>query len=154
MHYPLGAPCWSLKTHGIAPVVAGSSKFSQEYRADTDTLVTTIDRYLMYYIRTAKRLQRTAPWQERFPGGLDELRRVIVDDHLGICADLDAAMARHVATYRCEWKATIEDPDKLRRFRTFINSDAPDGDIVMVAERDQHRPAAEWEKVSLLGVPT
>jgi nitrite reductase (NADH) large subunit len=116
---------------------------------DTDTLVRTVDRYLMYYLRTAKRLQRTAPWQERFPGGLAELRRILVDDSLGICADLDAAMARHVDAYHCEWKATLEDPERLRRFRSFINSDAPDGDIVFVPERDQHRPATAWERVEL-----
>jgi nitrite reductase (NADH) large subunit len=119
--------------------------------ADTDTLVRTVDRYLLYYIRTAKRLQRTAPWQERFPGGLAELRRIIIDDSLGICCELDAAMERHVGVYRCEWKETLEDPDRLRRFRTFVNSDAPDGDIVFVPERDQHRPATSWEKVSITG---
>ncbi|KAM3079500.1 hypothetical protein ACMFMG_005921 [Clarireedia jacksonii] len=42
MQYPLGAPSWSLKTHGIAPVAAGSSKFSQQYSAKDKTLVTTV----------------------------------------------------------------------------------------------------------------
>ena len=61
------------------------------------TLIRTIDRFLMFYIRTADRLQRTATWLEALDGGLDYLRSVIVDDSLGIAAELDAAMARHVA---------------------------------------------------------
>ncbi|KAJ5950288.1 uncharacterized protein N7479_008701 [Penicillium vulpinum] len=43
MRCPLGAPCWSLKTHGIGPVEVGSSKFSQQYLPETDTLVTTVN---------------------------------------------------------------------------------------------------------------
>nr|MDT0665275.1 nitrite reductase (NAD(P)H) [Micromonospora sp. DSM 115978] len=69
---------------------------------DTETLVRYVDRFLMFYVRTADRLQRTAPWVEGLDGGLDHLRDVIVDDSLGICAELDAAMARHVDTYRDE----------------------------------------------------
>ncbi|GIF75840.1 nitrite reductase large subunit NirB [Asanoa siamensis] len=90
---------------------------------DTDTLVRTVDRFLMYYIRTADRLQRTAAWIEGLDGGLDHLRAVIVDDSLGLCADLDAAMARHVGAYEDEWRAVLADPVKLRRFVSFV--DAP-----------------------------
>ena len=92
----------------------------------TETLLTTIDRFLMYYIRTADRLQRTAAWIESMEGGLDHLRAVIVDDSLGICADLDAAMAKHVENYADEWAAVLEDPDRLRRFVTFVNAASPD----------------------------
>lgn len=42
MQFPLGAPCWSLKSHGISPVDPGSSKFSQKYLEKTKTLVTTV----------------------------------------------------------------------------------------------------------------
>ncbi len=117
----------------------------------TDDLVRTIDRFLMFYIRTADRLQRTASWLERLPGGLGYLRSVIVDDAIGVCSELDDAMARHVDSYQCEWRATLEDPDRLRRFRTFLNSEAPDPDIVMVTERDQPRPARPGERVALAG---
>ena len=84
---------------------------------DTETLVRTIDRFLMYYVRTADRLQRTAPWVEEHEGGLDAIRAVVIDDSLGIADDLDAAMAAHVGGYRDEWAATLADPDKLARFR-------------------------------------
>lgn len=89
---------------------------------DTDTLVRYIDRFLMYYIRTADRLQRTAPWVESL--GLDHVREVVCDDSLGLAGEFEAAIERHVANYKCEWKGVLEDPDKLSRFVSFVN--APD----------------------------
>jgi nitrite reductase (NADH) large subunit len=110
-------------------------------------LLQAIDRFLMYYIVTADRLQRTAPWCEDLDGGLDGLREVIFDDSLGICADLDAAMAAHIAGYEDEWKATLADPDKLRRFASFVNAPAePDPSLAYVAERGQARPATTEER--------
>ena len=89
---------------------------------DTETLVRYLDRFLMYYIRTADRLQRTAPWVDSLDGGLDRVREVVVDDALGLGAELEAAMARHVDGYFDEWRATLEDPEKLRRFVSFVNA--------------------------------
>ncbi|MEO5876851.1 MAG: nitrite reductase large subunit NirB, partial [Streptosporangiaceae bacterium] len=83
-------------------------------------LLTYIDRFLMFYIRTADRLQRTAGWMETVEGGLDYLREVIVEDRLGLCAELDAAMARHVETYSDEWRDTLEDEERLSRFVSFV----------------------------------
>jgi nitrite reductase (NADH) large subunit len=88
---------------------------------DTETLVRSIDRYLMWYIRTADRLERTATWQRKLPGGIDQVRRVVMDDALGIGADLEADMARHVESYECEWTATLNDADRLARFRSIVN---------------------------------
>jgi nitrite reductase (NADH) large subunit len=113
---------------------------------DSQTLVRYLDRFLMFYIRTADRLERTATWLEKLEGGIEYLRRVVVDDCLGIGAELEADMAHHVATYECEWQATLDDPARLRRFRTFVNDDRPDPSIVMVPERGQHRPARAHEK--------
>jgi nitrite reductase (NADH) large subunit len=76
----------------------------------------------MYYIRTADRLQRTAPWVESL--GLDHVREVVCEDSLGLAEEFEAAMLRHVANYKCEWKGVLEDPDKLSRFVSFVN--APD----------------------------
>lgn len=116
---------------------------------DDDALITAIDRYFMYYIRTADRLQRTAPWVAALDGGLDGLREVIFDDSLGICADLDAAMARHVDGYEDEWAATLADPEKLARFHSFINApDTPDPSLAYVEERGQRRPATTDERQS------
>ena len=109
---------------------------------DKSALIRTIDRFIMFYIRTADRLQRTATWLESLDGGLDYLRSVIVDDSLGIGAELDAAVARHIATYTDEWAAVLADPAKLRRFVSFVNAPGtPDPGIVFVPERGQPRPA-------------
>ncbi|NBE93024.1 nitrite reductase large subunit [Nonomuraea sp. KC401] len=107
----------------------------------TDELIRTIDRYLMFYIRTADRLQRTAAWIESLDGGLDHLREVIMEDTLGLCADLDAQMEHHIATYADEWQATLDDPDKISRFVSFVNAPGvPDPSIVFGSERGQIRP--------------
>jgi nitrite reductase (NADH) large subunit len=104
-------------------------------------LIQFIDRFLMFYIRTADRLQRTSTWLENLEGGIDYLRKVVCEDSLGIGAELEADMARHVASYECEWKKAIETPEILRRFRHFVNSDEPDSGVAFVEERGQRVPA-------------
>jgi nitrite reductase (NADH) large subunit len=121
---------------------------------DEDTLITYIDRFFMFYIRTADRLERTATWMNKLEGGIEYLRRVIIDDDLGICADLDADIARHVESYECEWKATVEDPERMKKFRPFINSDETDPSVVFVTERGQNRPATSAERELLAIGPT
>jgi nitrite reductase (NADH) large subunit len=107
----------------------------------TMELIPVVDRFLMFYVRTADRLQRTASWIEAMDGGLSYLRAVIVDDSLGICAELDAAMARHIDSYADEWQSTLEDPDRLRRFVSFVNApDTPDPSISFTTERNQPVP--------------
>ncbi|MFF4754124.1 nitrite reductase large subunit NirB [Streptomyces sp. NPDC002514] len=104
-------------------------------------LVRLIDRFLMFYIRTADRLERTSAWLERIPGGLDHVRDVVVHDSLGICAELEELMAAHVAHYRDEWAETLDDPEKLARFVSFVNApEAPDPLVGFVPERDQIKP--------------
>jgi len=89
---------------------------------DDATLVSYIDRYLMFYVRTADRLQRTAPWLDSLDGGLEHLKAVVCEDSLGIGAELEADMARHVAGYRDEWAGVLEDEEKLGRFVSFVNA--------------------------------
>lgn len=104
-------------------------------------LVRLIDRFLMFYIRTADRLERTSAWLERLPGGLDHVRDVVVEDSLGIGEELDALMAAHVSHYRDEWAATLDDPEKVARFVSFVNApDTPDPVVGFVPERDQIKP--------------
>jgi len=119
---------------------------------DDETLIRYIDRFLMFYIRTADRLQRTAGWLDNLDGGIEYLRSVVVDDALGIGADLEADMERHVGSYFDEWRATIEDEDKLRRFVSFVNEPGtPEPAIQFVPERGQIRPARPGEPVLVAG---
>ncbi len=109
---------------------------------DDEQLLKAIDRFLMYYVRTGDRLQRTAVWMAELDGGLDHVRDVVLHDSLGIGADLDAAMWAHVDSYADEWRTTLEDPDKLARFVSFINApDQPDDGLRYLVERNQRRPA-------------
>jgi nitrite reductase (NADH) large subunit len=119
---------------------------------DEETAVKYTDRFLMFYIRTADRLQRTASWLNNLEGGIDYLKQVIIEDKLGICAELERDMDRVVGSYQCEWKTTIDDGEKLKRFRHFVNSDEPDPNIINVVERGQKRPALAHERETLIPV--
>ena len=119
---------------------------------DDDTLIKYIDRFLMFYIRTADRLQRTSVWLDNLEGGIEYLRKVVIEDTLGIAAELEQQMAYIVQTYACEWQATLQDPEKLQRFRQFVNSDQPDSGVVFVQERQQIRPARAEERLRLVAV--
>jgi nitrite reductase (NADH) large subunit len=114
---------------------------------DDATLIRYIDRFLMFYIRTADRLQRTSVWMENIEGGLAYVQQVVCADSLGIGAELEAEMQTLVDRYECEWKKAIEDPATLRRFRHFVNSQEPDPAIQFVDERGQIRPARASERV-------
>jgi nitrite reductase (NADH) large subunit len=120
---------------------------------DRATLIRYVDRFLMFYCRTADRLQRTSVWLENMEGGLDYLKQVVVQDKLGLAGELESAMNNVVATYQCEWKTTIENPERVKRFRQFINSDQTDTSLVYVMERGQRRPATQQERELELGTP-
>ena len=73
----------------------------------------------MFYIRTADRLQRTSTWFNQLEGGQDYLRKVVVEDSLGIGAELEAEMQGLVDTYACEWKVAVEDPREAQALPAF-----------------------------------
>ena len=113
---------------------------------DKPTLIRYIDRFLMFYIRTADRLQRTSVWRDNLEGGLDYLIDVVVKDKLGLSGELEAEMQLVVDTYECEWKKAVNDPETRKRFRHFVNSDAADANVTFVEERGQIRPATLAER--------
>lgn len=113
---------------------------------DDNTLIRYIDRILMFYVRTGDRLQRTSVWMENLEGGLDYLRTVVIDDALHLAEQLEQQMATLIERYQCEWKTTLEDEQRLKRFRSFVNSDEQDPNIQFVDERGQRRPARDTEK--------
>jgi len=112
---------------------------------DEPTAIKYIDRFLAYYIRTADKLTRTAGWMEKMEDGIEQLKRVVIEDSLGICEELESQMQYLVDTYKCEWKEVVNDPEKRKLFRQFVNTDETETGIEIVAERGQHRPA-DWPK--------
>ncbi|GGA74859.1 nitrite reductase large subunit [Flavobacterium palustre] len=109
---------------------------------DKETVFKYMDRFLMYYIRTAGPLVRTSTWLEKLEGGIDYLKNVVINDSLGINATLEAEMQQLVDTFECEWKQAIEDPEMMKRFRHFTNSDDRDDNIEYIPLRDQKMPKA------------
>ena len=107
---------------------------------DDATCIKYLDRFLMFYIRTAGPLVRTAPWLEKLEGGIEYLKKVVVEDSLGIADELEAEMQGLVNKYECEWKQAVEDPALAARFRHFVNSEDRDDTIEYVALRDQKMP--------------
>ncbi|HTB78320.1 MAG TPA: nitrite reductase large subunit NirB [Polyangiaceae bacterium] len=107
---------------------------------DEETAVRLLDRFLMFYIRTADRLMRTSVWLVKMEGGIEALRRVVVDDSLGIAADLERDMEQLVGAYACEWKDAVEDPVKRATFRHFANDARGDDTIRFAPERGQTKP--------------
>ncbi len=106
-------------------------------------LISTIDRVLMFYVRTGDRLQRTSVWMENLEGGLDYLKQVVLEDSLGIGQELEDHMEGLVGTYQCEWKTAVEDPEKRKRFREFVNDERKDPVQQWTEERGQRRPVTE-----------
>jgi nitrite reductase (NADH) large subunit len=106
------------------------------------------DRLLMFYIRTADKLERTATWFDRLEGGLDYLKAVVIDDSLGLAAQFEAEMQHIVDTYQDEWRTVVEDPAQVARFKTFVNAPDADPDLAYVRERGQRRPASASERLA------
>ncbi len=110
-----------------------------------------IDRLLMFYIKTADKLQRTATWMDNLEGGLSYLQDVVINDSLNMANELEAQMKALQSTYKCDWKTAIENPEFTKRFRSFVNVDSP-SEQLFVQERGQIRPATESEKLSGVAV--
>lgn len=110
-----------------------------------DELVALIDRVLMFYVRTADRLQRTSVWLDNLEGGVRYLKQVIIEDSLGVCEQLEAQMQHVVDTYQCEWKSTLESEQKLRKFRPFINHQQGSMALNYQRLREQRIPAEQEE---------
>ncbi|MBB3220423.1 nitrite reductase large subunit NirB [Pseudoduganella umbonata] len=119
---------------------------------DKATLIKYIDRFLMFYSRTADRLQRTSTWRDNLEGGLEYLQDVVINDKLDLAAELEADMQRVVDTYICEWKEAVNNPETRARFRHFVNSEKKDENVVFIEERGQIRPATVQEKKRVIPI--
>ncbi|WP_300000224.1 nitrite reductase large subunit NirB [uncultured Cedecea sp.] len=114
---------------------------------DRETVITYLDRFMMFYIRTADKLTRTSVWLENLEGGIDYLRSVIIDDKLNLNSQLESELARLREKVICEWRETVDNPEAQVRFRHFINSTLRDPNVQIVSEREQHRPATPYERI-------
>jgi len=114
-------------------------------KIDNKTCITYLDRFLMYYIRTAAPLMRTAAWLDKLDGGIEQLKKVVIDDSLNIAQELEKEMQFLVDAYECEWKQAIESETSRQRFNHFINSDDRDDNLVFIPMREQSIPEL-WEK--------
>jgi nitrite reductase (NADH) large subunit len=119
---------------------------------DSETCIKYLDRFLMFYVKTADPLTRTAPWLNKMEGGIDYLRSVVIDDALGMNAQWEADMEKHVATYECEWKAAIETPELRKRFSHFVNAPDEKDPSVKFDEMREMKKAQEWKPFSPKGI--
>lgn len=108
-------------------------------------VIPILDRYLMFYIRTADKLQRTARWIEQLPGGLKYLQDVVLHDKLGICASLEAQMQELVDSFFDEWAEAINNPQIAKKFKQFANTEESSDNMEAEPDRGQARPVM-WAK--------
>ena len=114
-------------------------------KVDNETCIKYLDRFLMYYIRTAAPLMRTAAWLDKLDGGIEQLKKIVVNDSLHLANELEIEMQFLVDAYECEWKQAIENEESKKRFSHFINSDERDDNLVFIPMREQKVPEL-WEK--------
>ncbi|KAK7991862.1 nitrite reductase [Apiospora saccharicola] len=108
-------------------------------------VIPILDRYLMFYIRTADKLQRTARWLEQLPGGIKYLQEVVLEDKLGLCASLESQMRELVDSFFDEWAEAIRNPALAAKFKQFANTDDAADSMELEQDRDQTRPV-HWAK--------
>ncbi len=89
---------------------------------DSATCMKYLDRFLMFYIKTADPLTRTATWLNKMDGGIAYLKNVIINNSLDINEQLEEEMQELVNTYHCEWKEVVENDELRKRFVHFINA--------------------------------
>jgi nitrite reductase (NADH) large subunit len=112
---------------------------------DSETCIQYIDRFLMFYIKTADPLTRTATWLNKMEGGIDYLRNVVVHDSLGIAAELEKEMQTLVDSYQCEWKEVVDNPELRKRFSHFINAPEEKDPTVKFETMREQKKATEWK---------
>jgi len=130
---------WNLYVGGNGGATPRHAQLLAE-KIDNETVVKYLDRYLIYYIQTAAPLMRTAAWLDKLEGGIEQLKKVVIDDSLNIVGDLEKEMQFLVDAYECEWKQAIENEETQKRFQHFVNSDDRDDNLVFVPLRDQKMP--------------
>ena len=132
---------WNLYVGGNGGATPRHAQLLAE-QIDNETVIKYLDRFFMYYIRTAAPLMRTSTWLDKLEGGIEQLKKIVIDDSLNIVKELETEMQSLVDAYQCEWKQAIENDDMVSRFQHFVNSEATDDNILFVPMREQKQPAA------------
>ncbi len=132
---------WNLYVCGNGGATPKHAQLLAE-QIDNETVIKYLDRFLMYYIRTAAPLMRTATWLEKLEGGMAQLRKIVVEDSLGLAEQLESEMQDLVDRYECEWKQAVENEEIKKRFKHFVNTDDRDDNLVFVPMREQKMPEA------------
>ncbi len=133
---------WNLYIAGNGGATPKHAQLLAE-QIDNETVIKYLDRFLMYYIRTAAPLMRTSVWLEKLEGGIAHLKDVVINDSLSIVDELEQEMESLVLAYQCEWKQAIEDESFKKRFKHFVNSEDKDDNLVFVPMREQEMPK-QW----------
>ncbi len=134
---------WNLYVGGNGGATPKHAQLLAE-QIDNETVIKYLDRYFMYYIRTAAPLMRTSTWLEKLEGGIEQLKKIVIEDSLNIAKELEEEMQSLVDAYQCEWKQAIENDDMVSRFQHFVNTEEADDNIVFVPMREQLQPVA-WD---------
>ncbi|NVN19396.1 nitrite reductase large subunit [Muricauda sp. HICW] len=130
---------WNLYVCGNGGATPKHAQLLAE-QIDNETVIKYLDRFLMYYIRTAAPLMRTAAWLEKLEGGMEQLKKIVIEDSLNIAEELETDMQGLVDKYECEWKQAVENEEIGRRFKHFVNTDDRDDNLVFVPMREQKMP--------------
>lgn len=130
---------WNLYVCGNGGATPKHAQLLAE-QIDNETVIKYLDRFLMYYIRTAAPLMRTAAWLEKLEGGMDQLKKIVIEDSLNIAEELETDMQGLVDKYECEWKQAVENEEIGKRFKHFVNTDDRDDNLVFVPMREQKMP--------------
>ncbi|HEY6900625.1 MAG TPA: nitrite reductase large subunit NirB, partial [Puia sp.] len=111
---------------------------------DKETCVKYLDRFLMFYIRTADPLTRTATWLNKMDGGISYLKNVVINDSLGMAEQWEQEMQALVDSYTCEWKEVVDNPELRKRFVHFVNAPRKKDPELEFAELRGQIKAQEW----------
>ncbi|MFT2010670.1 nitrite reductase large subunit NirB [Pontibacter sp. 13R65] len=111
---------------------------------DKETCIKYLDRFLMFYIKTADPLTRTATWLNKMEGGLSYLKNVVINDSLGINEQLEEEMQALINNYHCEWKEVVENPELRKQFNHFVNAPEEKDPYVQFDTMREQVKAKEW----------
>jgi nitrite reductase (NADH) large subunit len=111
---------------------------------DKESCVRYLDRFLMFYIRTADPLTRTATWLNKMEGGISYLKNVVINDSLGMGRQWEEEMQALVDSYHCEWAAVVNNSELRKQFVHFVNAPRKKDPELRFGEMRGQVKAKDW----------